>query len=234
MAERDSPGGLMLRAWRHPVARGATGRCIGQTDLPVCRRKAKRLAHRMRKDARRLGLIKGGARPVVRTSPLTRCLAVGKWLRRWGWRMQVDADLMEMDFGRWDGQPWSAISQDAVDAWCADFADHAPGDGESLRRFLARAACAWRRGASAAMDLPGGARVVIVVAHGGWINAMRWSGRPDTTWSEGAPVPPAQPAAWPAAPPHGALTVLSLSPLWPLTPCGGAGSLANSLAASSP
>ncbi|RZL33467.1 MAG: fructose-2,6-bisphosphatase, partial [Rubrivivax sp.] len=89
--------------WRHPKPRGAEGRCIGgRTDLAVDPRKAKRLAHRIRANARRHAL----PREVV-TSPLARAADVGRWLKRWGFRWRVDAALAEMDFGAWDGRGWS-------------------------------------------------------------------------------------------------------------------------------
>ncbi|WP_439112103.1 histidine phosphatase family protein, partial [Klebsiella variicola] len=72
------------------------------TDLPVDRRKAKRLAHRIRAHARRHGLAR-----VVVTSPRARAADVGRWLRRWGFRWQMDSGLAEMDFGAWDGRHWS-------------------------------------------------------------------------------------------------------------------------------
>lgn len=178
----------MLQVWRHPVARGASGRCIGHTDLPVDPRRAKRLAHRIRAAARRTGL---AAR--VFTSPLQRSAAVGRWLRRWGWQHVVMADLCEMDFGRWDGRPWSQIPVAEVDAWCADFLHHAPGGGESLHQFFDRVA-AWQAPAGDA----------IIVGHAGWMLARRWL-------CEGAPWP-TQPAQWPRAPRHGDCCTLPQHP----------------------
>jgi alpha-ribazole phosphatase len=168
-----------LHAFRHPRPAGAEGRCIGaRTDLPVDRRRAKRLAHRIRRLARLEGLPR-----VVATSPLRRCADVGRWLRRWGWRHRIDADLREADFGAWDGQPWACIAREEVDAWCAHFMGHAPGGGEPLAEFMARAA-RWQ---------PTGAAVV--VTHGGWLLARRWPidhpGEPPTA------------ARWPAAPRYG-------------------------------
>jgi alpha-ribazole phosphatase len=146
-----------FRIWRHPKPIGAAGRCIGRTDLPVDPRRSKRLAHRIRQHARRHGLPHA-----VVTSPLRRCADVGRWLRRWGWTHWVDARLIELDFGDWDGQRWRDIPWDALRAWEADFMDHAPGGGESLR---------WLRGrveAVLARDRP-----VLAVGHAGWINALR-------------------------------------------------------------
>jgi alpha-ribazole phosphatase len=158
----------MFTIWRHPRPLGAEGRCIGgRTDLPVDPRKAKRLAHRIRAHARRHDL----SREVV-TSPLVRAAAVGRWLRRWGFRWHVDALLAEMDFGRWDGQAWSAIPRAEFDRWMAGFCSFDFDGGESLTALLARAA-AWRPPCA------------LVVGHAGWINARLWQGAPPT------------PASWP-------------------------------------
>jgi alpha-ribazole phosphatase len=146
-----------LHAWRHPLAAGAEGRCIGRTDLRCDPRRAKRLAHRIRSFARRRALPR-----IVITSPLQRSRAVGRWLARWGWQHHVHASLCELDFGRWDGSPWAALPRPEFDAWCADFEHHAPGGGESVAALLQRV----RR-----FD-PGPAR--IVVTHGGWLSAALW------------------------------------------------------------
>lgn len=175
-------------AFRHPKPTSAKGRCIGAgTDLPVDPRRAKRLAHRIRRLARREGLPR-----VVATSPLQRCAAVGRWLRRWGWRHRVDADLAELHFGDWDGRAWSVIPRQEVDAWCADFVSYAPGGGEPLAHLLVRARIWQAVGAS------------IAVTHGGWLLARRWVAE----HSDGH-LPRAE--EWPAAPRYGEGVRLSVA-----------------------
>ena len=167
-----------VTVWRHPKPRGAAGRCIGgRTDLPVDPRKAKRLAHRIRTHARRHGL----PREVV-TSPLQRAAAVGRWLKRWGYRWQVDAALTEMDFGAWDGRAWADIPPAEFDRWMADFCGFDFGGAESLRLLLARAA-AWQPPCA------------LAVGHAGWITAWRWRGADPTPATWPAPVPYSQPTA---------------------------------------
>ena len=170
--------GRSLHAWRHPRVDGAEGRCIGRTDLPTDPRRAKRLAHRIRSFARGHGLPH-----IVITSPLARSLAVGRWLARWGWQHRSDPSLSELDFGAWDGEPWSAVSRTDVDAWCRNFARHPPGGGETVLALLERV-----RGFQ-----PGPA--CIVVTHGGWLSAAAWLAR-------GLSTAPGS-GDWPPAPRHG-------------------------------
>lgn len=186
-------GAMALCAWRHPRPQGAQGRCIGQTDLPIDPRKAKRLAHRIRRAARQHRWPR-----VVHTSPLQRCAEVGRQLRRWGWRHHVHADLSEMHFGTWDGMPWPAISHAEVDAWCADFLHVAPGQGESLHRLFSRIERWSRRHVASSDHASAGqpAAPCLVVAHAGCMQVWQWL-------SSKQPWPTA-PAQWPKPPPYGA------------------------------
>jgi alpha-ribazole phosphatase len=168
-----------LWCWRHPKAWGTAGRCIGRSDVPVDPRKAKRLAHRIRVAARAAALPK-----VVAVSPLRRCREVGRWLHRWGWRVRVDARLLELDFGAWDGQAWNDIAWAEVQAWQTDFLHHRPGGGEALIAIAQRA--------REFLADPG--RPALAVGHGGWMNALRCVSA-DATFVDAA--------GWPAPPRHG-------------------------------
>lgn len=177
---------MSVFAWRHPKPHGAAGRCIGaRSDLAVDPRRAKRLARRIQRTARVQGLPR-----LVVTSPAWRCVAVGRWLRRWGWIHHIDPALAELDFGAWDGLAWAAIAPAEIDAWCVDFPGHAPGGGETLAALLARAA-AWQ---------PGAARAI--VTHGGWLLARRWA---EAHRDGCAP----RAAEWPSAPAYGERVLLS-------------------------
>ncbi|MDX9844050.1 MAG: histidine phosphatase family protein [Aquabacterium sp.] len=205
------PQGPHVIAWRHPRPIGAEGRCIGRTDLAVDRRKAKRLAHRIRQAARQHGWPR-----IVYSSSLQRCAAVGRQLRRWGWRHHIDDSLLEMDFGAWDGLSWLHIAQAQVDAWCQDFAHHAPGGGESLHTMLQRVAASLRSLSAQATvppDPPGLAHPLgrsspsplLIVAHAGWMVSARWVAK--------HPQAPALPSQWPASPRYGERCTLSAAPL---------------------
>jgi alpha-ribazole phosphatase len=169
----------VLLIWRHPRV-AAEGRCIGSCDVPVDRRRAKRLAHRVRTLARNEGIARE-----VWTSPQQRCRAVGEWLQRWGFVHRVDADLRELNFGTWEGRQWSDIDPAEVAAWEADFVHHAPGGGEPLWSLMQRVQRFVDR-----CDAPR-----LVVSHAGWVSALHCLHQGITPSA----------ARWPAPLPHGAL-----------------------------
>jgi alpha-ribazole phosphatase len=152
-------GAPALWLWRHPRPVGAEGRCIGRTDLPVDARRVRRLAYRIRRAAQR-----GGLPREVWTSPLQRCAGVGRALARLGFVHRVDERLLELDFGVWDGRPWSAIAAADFAPWDTDFMHHAPGGGETVAALRGRVRSFCEAMAS---------RPVLVVAHAGWMNALR-------------------------------------------------------------
>ena len=171
----------MISVWRHARPDDILGRCIGRTDVAVDPRRSRRLAHRIRAQARR-----ENAPRVIWTSPLRRCAAVGRWLARWGWTHRIDPRLLEVDFGRWDGRLWDDIGPQEVDAWCRDLGDHPPGGGESVVMLMARCA-----------SFIGEHPDAWIVGHAGWMNAaarvLAGSG------------PPRAPGEWPPGPRYGAL-----------------------------
>lgn len=178
---------VALTLWRHPKPRVAVSICLGRTDVAVDPRKAKRLAHRVRAHARRTRSPK-----VVVTSPLRRARAVGMWLRRWGWKHIVDARVSELDFGAWDGSPWSSIDSERMAPWMGNFARHKPGGGESVVELLRRCEAFLRD-----ERIVAGASVV---THAGWLSAVRW-----IAGHQGAL--PQVAADWPRSLPYGARLV---------------------------
>jgi alpha-ribazole phosphatase len=171
MAETES-----IWIWRHPKPVAAQGRCIGRTDLGVDPRKAKRLAHRIRAQARRVGL--PASERVISTSPLRRGAEVGRWLKRWGWRHCIDPRLSECDFGAWDGQRWSEIDPTEITAWTDNFATWRPGGGESMEQLRQRVREVLDEVLNDWPDNRPDRAAPWIVGHAGWINALRTLSRP--------------------------------------------------------
>lgn len=174
--------GVELLVWRHPKPIDAAGRCIGRTDLGVDPRRTRRLATRIAAAVRREDLPRE-----IWTSPLARCADVGRMLaHRHRFAHFIDIRLAELDFGRWDGLPWSAISPTEVAHWEGDFAHAAPGGGESLATLARRVRDFVQ---DRAMRCDG---IVLVVGHAGWIQAAQLE-----------PGNPPRAEQWPAAIPYG-------------------------------
>jgi alpha-ribazole phosphatase len=113
---------------RHPQPLVTAGICYGSTDVPVAPGVAQRAAAALH------ATLPIAAR--VYSSPLQRCAALATRLSH----PTLDARLAEMDFGRWEMQPWHAIPKAEIDAWAADLIGYRPGGGESVLEFTTRVA----------------------------------------------------------------------------------------------
>lgn len=152
----------LLLARHASTANEYRGRYVGRTDVALGKRAMEELPSlRERVKPRRPG--------VIRTSPLRRCRESAADLGgALGLEAQVDEDLREFDFGRWEGRAFEEIQAsdpEAVSRWAACDPDFAPPQGERLGDFLARAHAAAERLAGDP------AEAVLAVTHGGVIRA---------------------------------------------------------------
>ncbi|RBI83899.1 hypothetical protein DRV85_14730 [Rhodosalinus halophilus] len=145
---------MALTLLRHTTPEVAPGTCYGRTDLalaPSFEAEAAEVIARLPEVAH------------VVSSPLTRCVRLAERIAGVrGLRARIEPLWTEMDFGRWEGVPWSALPRDELDAWAADFYHARPHGGESVAELQARVAEALAR-------LP--AEPVLVVTHMGTIKA---------------------------------------------------------------
>jgi alpha-ribazole phosphatase len=111
---------------RHPRPQVAAGICYGRLDVPAIDVEATAAALRAQLPP---GL------PLV-ASPLARCRALAVALHP---APRLLPELMEVDFGDWEGRSWDDIGAAALDAWAADLLHHAPPGGESVAALQARA-----------------------------------------------------------------------------------------------
>jgi len=136
------------------------GRLVGATDVPldaVGRRQSQALAERLRRYAP----------AACFCSPMQRCLETAQAATTL--TLQVDPDLREIDFGRWENRTFAEAAADSPETmrrWAAFDADFAFPEGESVGGFLERVRSAAARLTSAESE------VVAAVTHGGVIRAM--------------------------------------------------------------
>lgn len=180
---------MRLYIWRHPKPIAAAGRCFGQTNMAVDKRKIKRLAHQIERYAKMHDLPK-----VIWVSPLQRSRLVGEVLAERGFTYHIAPDLTEIDFGAWENRPWAHIPKQEIDDWCDNFAYFAPEGGESLQQFFKRVRSFF---ASHNADTP-----ILAIGHAGWINAA-------TLIAAGQDAPKVA-ADWPRSVGYGALSIISI------------------------
>jgi alpha-ribazole phosphatase len=129
---------------RHPAVAVPSGVCYGRSDVA--------LASDPQAEVRRCiavleALYPSGAGPAgvqaVHASPLARCIRIaGPLAEHLGVPVRRDARLQELDFGRWEMQPWDAIARHEIDAWAQDL-EHARSHGGESVAQLAQRAGAW-------------------------------------------------------------------------------------------
>lgn len=189
-----------MKLWlvRHARPLIDPGVCYGATDIPAYAQATAVQAHQLAE------VLPAGV-PVY-CSPLRRCesLALALCGLRPDLTYESDARLREMDFGTWEGRPWSDIPKNEFDHWMGDFGQHRVGGGENVDSLVARVALALqhsRERAAAADDVAQGSAVWIT--HAGVIRAV-------TLLIQG-PVKQLGARQWPReAPGYGQWLVLSL------------------------
>lgn len=157
---------------RHPRPRIRPGTCYGRLDVPAGPGAAAEIAACLK--------IAPPIRAVV-ASPATRCRTLATRLAaRDGVPLRFDPRLLELDFGRWEGQAWDRIPRAESDPWAASPWETAPPGGESFSRLHARVA-------AALAEAPEGAALV---THAGVIRAVwmiRGGARFDTVFARSVP-----------------------------------------------
>jgi probable phosphoglycerate mutase len=160
----------MLLLVRHGESTGnAEGLLAGRIDLP--------LTERGLAQARAVGATLTGVARVV-ASPLARTRATAEALGL-GLPIEVDERWVEVDYGRFDGQPLSSVPPEVWRAWRGD-PDFRPPGGETLAEVGTRVSAACEELFAVDGDGARGDGHVVVVSHVSPIKAA-------TCWSLGLP-----------------------------------------------
>jgi alpha-ribazole phosphatase len=143
---------------RHTTPDIAPGVCYGQLDVAPAATFADEAAQTLRWLPQADLFI---ASPLLRAARLAEQLAQAQRAE-----LRLDARLMEMGFGAWEGRPWEAIARTELDAWAADFMGYAPPGGESAAQLMQRAQALLQD--LALLPHP----TIALVAHAGSIRAL--------------------------------------------------------------
>ena len=156
------------RLWlvRHARPEIAPGLCYGRLDMPALAADSQAAAAAL---ARALPRRLAG----MRHSPLQRCelLAMALCGLRPDLASKPEPRIAELDFGRWEGQAWSALPRTELHAWAQQLYHYAPGGGEPLSAMLARVAAALQAAQQQAWEAGGD---VVWLTHAGVARCAAW------------------------------------------------------------
>lgn len=139
---------------RHTAVDAPRGMCYGRLDLPLAASAEADIAAVLAR-LQRVG--------AVVSSPASRCRRLAAAIAvRDGCELGVEPDLLELDFGSWEGLRWEAIDRAQSDPWSEDPWNRAPPGGERESELWDRVQRWWAR-----WRPPDGVDRVAVVAHGG-------------------------------------------------------------------
>jgi alpha-ribazole phosphatase len=140
---------------------GFSGRYVGSTDVPLSESgRAQILGMRPQFAAMMVD--------ILMTSPMLRCTQTVDLLDL-GLPVQLDSDLREIDFGRWEGKTFQEIEEQdfqLVHDWASATDDFCFPEGETISDFTGRIESVKNR----LLTLE--AETVLLVAHGGVIRAL--------------------------------------------------------------
>lgn len=105
-------------------------------------------------------------------SPLQRLLKVGQILAQRGFQYQVAPEIIEINFGAWEGSPWEQLANYEIEDWCNNFAHFAPDDGESLHQLFDRVE-GWLSVRAIEKNAEKQPTPILTVGHADWINAAK-------------------------------------------------------------
>lgn len=111
---------------RHPPLADMQAICYGALDIQIADAVILHYAEKLKKE---LPLL-----PVI-SSPLQRCFSLAKAIDL---NAKQDTQLIEMNFGDWQGRHWDSIDRPVLDAWAKDVSKFRPPNGENFVDVITR------------------------------------------------------------------------------------------------
>ncbi len=128
----------MILAVRHPRPALPSSVCYGHTDAGLADTVEQALS----------GLLDVATQLsdyTIVSSPLLRARCVAQALAKvTGQPLVLEEDLMELNFGAWEGLAWSDVPREALDAWADDPVHYRPGGKESPAELFQRVTRFWQ------------------------------------------------------------------------------------------
>lgn len=143
---------------RHTPVDNPDKLCYGQSDIDLCSGWEANFIELQQK----LAVDLSGAS--FYSSPYERCTQLAHFLC--GNQFKIDARLSEMHFGDWEQCAWTAIDQQVLNAWMADFVNYKVPGGESFVMMHQRCTQLWDELLHISADK------LIIVTHAGVIRSL--------------------------------------------------------------
>jgi len=147
---------------RHPRPLQVEGRCYGREDVAISAAALDESVASIRAHRDAQTLLHGE----FFSSPSTRCRLLAGALAA-PRAVTPSDDLMEMDFGAWEGLAWDAVPRAHLDAWAADVWAYRPGGAESASMVADR----WLRWSAWVQH--SGIATAVAVTHAGVIRVAK-------------------------------------------------------------
>lgn len=164
---------------RHPPPSNVEGLCYGRQEVAVDELARLSTAESVTAQIPTQALKEG----LIYCSPSSRCLGLARHIAS-PREPIVAEDLLEMNFGQWQGLTWDRIPRQQIDAWMQDIWGYRPGDGESADMVAIR----WHRWLEEVRQIDSAS--VVAVTHAGVIRvALARSGKFSGTAALEAAVP---------------------------------------------
>lgn len=112
---------------RHTTPDVAPGTCYGRLDLPLVPAFAEEAEAVLRELPKDLA--------AVYSSPLSRCTRLAEKIAP---DFRVDSRLLELDFGRWEGQKWEALPFAELQPWMDNYYQQPTPAGDSMQQMAQR------------------------------------------------------------------------------------------------
>ena len=112
---------------RHTTVETLSDTCYGQADVS--------LATTFEEEASQVMKLLPSDFDKIYSSPASRCHQLAM---KFGEKVALEIDLLEMNFGDWEMQKWNNIPSQELDCWMLDFVNICPPNGENLTKLFER------------------------------------------------------------------------------------------------
>lgn len=145
--------------FRHPETETPKGTCYGNSDVLPNESQLQEAVLKINQ------AIQNTTPDIVYSSPLSRCTRLAKKLAK-AENIVTEELLREIDFGRWEMQPWEQIPKNEREAWGKDYINNKVHGGENFFDVQKRVVSFWEK------VIRTDYKTIFVVAHAGLFRAL--------------------------------------------------------------